>query len=85
MRNEQISHQNRSLLLNVVVLIVLIAATLVGWLWVWGLFFIYLSYRAYVEEVTFVVTPIRKAETPKTYWIVSVFWFLVGASYLVLV
>lgn len=72
-------------ILNLAVLIVLIAATLIGWLWVWGLFFIYLSYQAFKDEVTFVVTPISKAEAPELYWIVSGFWFLVGASYLIFV
>lgn len=71
--------------LNLIVLVALVSATMMGWLWVWGLFFIYLSYQAYIDEATFVITPIRKSETPVIYWIVSVFWFLVGASYLVMV
>lgn len=72
-------------ILNFVVLIALVAATLAGWLWAWGLFFIYLSYQAYVDEVTFVVTPISKADMPTLYWVVSAFWFLIGASYLFLI
>lgn len=71
-------------ILNLAVLLGLVSATLIGWLWVWGLFFIYLSYQAYTDEVTFVVTPISKAETPLLYWIVSGFWLLIGASYLLL-
>lgn len=72
-------------ILNVTVLVILVAATIVGWLWAWGLFFIYLSYQAYVDEVTFIITPISKTEAPVLYWIVSIFWFLIGMSYLVLV
>ena len=72
-------------ILNILVLIILVVVTLAGWLWVWGLFFIYLSYQAFVEEVTFVITPISKAEAPILYWIVSGFWFLIGASYLLLI
>ena len=75
----------KSHMLNCLVLLILVVSTAIGWLWVWGLFFIYLSYQAYIEEVTFVVTPISKAEAPKLYWIVSAFWFLIGASYLVLI
>ena len=70
--------------LNCGVLLALVVSTAIGWLWVWGIFFIFLSYQAYVEEVTFVVTPISKAEAPILYWIVSAFWFLIGASYLML-
>ncbi len=72
-------------ILNIAVLVALVGATLLDWLWVWGLFFIYLSYQAFVEEMTFVVAPISKAEAPALYWSVSVFWFLIGVSYLVLV
>ena len=72
-------------ILNSLVLIILVTATLFGWLWVWGLFFIYMSYQSYMDEVTFVITPIHKHESPVLYWIVSVFWFVIGAFYLVLV
>ena len=69
-------------ILNALALIILITATLMNWLWVWGIFFIYLSLQALRDEVTFVLTPISKAEMPTLYWVVSAFWFLIGASYL---
>lgn len=71
--------------LNTLVLVLLAGGTSMGWLWIWGLFFIYLSFQAYLDEMTFVVTPISKAEAPALYWVASAFWFLIGASYLFLV
>lgn len=75
----------KNYILNIVVLALLIAATLLGCFWVWGFFFIYLSYQAFKDEATFVVTPISKAEAPVLYWIVSGFWLLIGISYLLMI
>ena len=59
---------------TVVALVVLLAATALGWFWVWGVFFFYWAIVGIVTQQAFVVQTVRRRESPVLFWVISVSW-----------
>ncbi len=59
---------------TVVALVVLLAATALGWFWVWGVFFFYWAIVGIVTQQAFVVQSVRRHESPVLFWVISVSW-----------
>ena len=63
---------------TVAALAVLLVATLIGWYWVWGVFFLYWAGCGIVMGHAFVVQTIYRAETPVLFWLVSIMWVVLA-------
>lgn len=59
---------------TVVALVVLLAATALGWMWVWGVFFLYWAVVGIVTQQAFVVQTVRRDESPVLFWVISASW-----------
>jgi len=59
---------------TVVALVVLLAATALGWMWVWGVFFFYWAVVGIVGQQAFVVQTVRRDENPVLFWVIGVSW-----------
>ena len=68
---------------NWIALIILIAATAIGFYFIWGLLFIYWSVRSYYDGTVFLLSPIHRSDTPVLYWALSALWLLFGLWYLI--
>ena len=60
--------------LTLAAMVVLLAATWWGWMWVWGLFFLYWAVMGLVTGDAFVVVPLRRADDPFLFWLISAMW-----------
>ncbi len=63
---------------TVVALAALLAATLVGWYWVWGIFFLYWAVFGIVGGRAFVVQAVSRDESPVLFWLISVTWMILA-------
>lgn len=63
---------------SVVALVVLVAATVVGWYWVWGVFFLYWAVYGVVVGRAFVVQQVLRQESPVLFWLVTVTWLVLS-------
>ena len=68
----------RSKLLTVLALAVLLAATWVGWQWVWGVFFLYWAVGGIMTGQAFVVQTIDRYESPVLFWLISIMWLVLS-------
>ena len=68
----------QSKLPTVVALAVLLGATLIGWYWVWGIFFLYWAVSGIVMGHAFVVQTVNRDESPVLFWLVSVTWLVLA-------
>ncbi|MCY3784763.1 MAG: hypothetical protein OXG79_13415 [Chloroflexi bacterium] len=59
---------------TVLALVVLLTATALGWMWVWGVFFFYWAVVGIVAQQAFVVQTVRRDENPVLFWVISVSW-----------
>ncbi len=59
---------------TVVALVVLLAATALGWFWVWGVLFFYWAIVGIVAQQAFVVQTVRRRDSPVLFWVISVSW-----------
>jgi len=59
---------------NILALIVIYIAVLMGWQWVWGVLFIMWTIPAlYSREVT-IIRPVARSTNPFLYWIIVCTW-----------
>ncbi|MCY3630753.1 MAG: hypothetical protein F4120_02255 [Rhodothermaceae bacterium] len=63
---------------NVVALAVLLVATLMNWMWIWGILFIYWAVPAFLTSETHLVGPISRDTQPVIFWLVTVLWIVLG-------
>ena len=63
---------------TVVALAILLAATLVGWYWVWGLFFLYWAIASIIMRQAFVVQIVYRDENPVLFWLISITWLVLA-------
>lgn len=68
----------QSKLPTVVALAVLLATTLAGWYWVWGIFFLYWAVSGIVTGHAFVVQTVNRDENPVIFWLVSITWLVLA-------
>ena len=76
--NSLIALFNRTKIPTVVALVVLLAATAVGWYWVWGVFFLYWGIAAIVMRQAFVVQTVRQDEKPVLFWFICATWIILS-------
>ena len=70
---------NRTKIPTVVALLALLAATAIGWYWVWGLFFLYWAIAAIVTGQVFVVQTVYRSENPVLFWAIAATWLILSA------
>ena len=63
---------------TVVALGLLLAATVAGWYWIWGVFFLYWAVYGILTGQAFVVQAILRDEHPLLFWFVSVTWVVLA-------
>ena len=63
---------------TVAALVVLLAATLAGWYWVWGIFFLYWAVSGIVTGHAFVVQTVQRHENPVLFWLISITWLILA-------
>ena len=68
----------QSKLPTVVALTVLLAATLIGWYWVWGIFFLYWAVSGIVTGHAFVVQTVYRDQSPVLFWLISITWLVLA-------
>ncbi len=68
----------QSKLPTVVALAVLLYSTLVGWYWVWGIFFLYWAVSGIVMGHAFVVQTVSRDESPVLFWLISIAWLVLA-------
>ena len=59
---------------TIIGLILLAAAMVMNWTWMWGLLFLYWVIPDLFTGVTYFIEEIRKDEHPILYWIIVVTW-----------
>lgn len=64
---------------TVVALAVLLAATAMDWIWVWGVFFLYWSVHGIATGQAFVVQMVQRDENPRLFWFISISWVVLAA------
>lgn len=69
----------RTKLPTVAALAVLLAATALGWYWVWGVFFLYWAIAGIVTRQTFVVQTVQRDENPALFWCICITWLALAA------
>lgn len=70
--------ESQSNLPTVAALAVLLAATLFGWYWVWGIFFLYWAVAGIVTGRAFVVQTVRRDQNPVLFWLISTTWLVLA-------
>lgn len=65
-------------MINYIALPVLLAATMVGLYWVWGLLFIWWVVPAIMSGQALLVFEIYRDEDPLLYWAVTALWAVLG-------
>lgn len=68
---------------TVVVLIVLVAATLFDWYWVWGVMFLYWAVLSVAVGQVFLVQTVRRDESAVLFWSVSGMWVILAVAVIV--
>ena len=64
-------------------LVVLLAATLLDWYWVWGLVFLYWALATTLSGQAFIVQPVERDKHPALFWTVSAMWVVLSALVIV--
>ncbi len=77
--NHYFNRVTQSKLPTVVALLVLLAATFVGWYWVWGILFLYWAVLGIVTGNAFVLQTVQRDESPLLFWLISVAWLILAA------
>lgn len=76
MENQRSLHTPRWV--NVVALAVLLVATWMNWIWIWGILFIYWAVPAFVTGEAHLVGSVSRDEQPVVFWLVTALWILLG-------
>ena len=63
---------------TVLALAALVGATLIGWYWVWGVFFLYWAVAGIVMGHAFVVQTVYRDENPILFWLISITWIVLA-------
>ncbi|MEM7412022.1 MAG: aromatic ring-hydroxylating dioxygenase subunit alpha [Myxococcota bacterium] len=61
---------------SIATLCVLVATTLAGWSWPWGLLFLFWTLRSLRDGITQLVEPVARAENPALFWSINAVWAL---------
>lgn len=64
--------------LTLLALCVLAVATALGWMWVWGLLYLYWAVTGVMSGRAFVVEDIAQSESPVLFWLINVLWAAAG-------
>ena len=59
---------------NVIALVVIYVAVLMGWQWVWGVLFLMWTVPALVSGEVHLISSVRKSESPMLFWAIIVTW-----------
>ncbi len=65
---------------TILALAVLLGATVMGWYWVWGLFFLYWAIAGIVARQAFVVQIVYRDENPVLFWFISISWIILSIA-----
>lgn len=76
--NPSLNRLFRSKLPTVVALAILLAATFIGWYWVWGILFLYWAVLGIVTGNAFVLQTVQRGESPLLFWLISVAWLVLA-------
>ncbi|MDA4847981.1 hypothetical protein [Hoeflea poritis] len=63
---------------TVLAIIVLAVATAMGWIWMWGLLYMYWAVMGPLTGSAFVVESVDRDDNPVLFWIISAAWFAAG-------
>ena len=70
---------NKSTLLNILALIVIYVAVLMGWQWVWGILFRMWTVPALYSGQVNLIGPVAKKENPTLFWLIVLTWIGLSA------
>lgn len=65
-------------IVHYVVFVLLLASTLIGWNWLWGLLFIFWTIPAYFSGRVFFIDMVERQKEPVFYWAILLTWLLLG-------
>lgn len=63
---------------TIVALVLMYAALIMNWEWMWGVLFLIWVIPDIYSEVTYFIEPITKKESPILYWMVIITWVLLA-------
>ncbi|WP_136657806.1 hypothetical protein [Nitratireductor sp. XY-223] len=64
--------------LTILAIVVLAVSTAMGWLWVWGLLYIYWALAGPMTGSAFVLETVQRSANPVLFWIISAAWCAAG-------
>ena len=64
--------------LNALVLVGLLVALYMNWMWPWGLLFVYWAVPAIRNGETLLIGPMSRAQAPVLFWLVTTLWIVLG-------
>lgn len=64
--------------LHYIVFLLLLASTVIGWSWLWGLLFIFWTIPAYFSGSIFFIDMVERKKEPLFYWAILLTWLLLG-------
>ena len=59
----------------------LLAATLLGWWWAWGLWFLHWTAYGFATGRTFVLWTVTREEQPPLFWAAQAVWLVLAALF----
>ena len=63
-------------------IVILVAATYVEWLWVWGVLFVYWAAVSIYSGDAFVVETVERADNALLFWLITAMWGGFGLWYI---
>ncbi|WP_419907663.1 hypothetical protein [Hoeflea sp.] len=64
--------------LTILAILVLAVATVMGWLWMWGLLYMYWAVMGPLTGSAFVIESIERSDNPLLFWIICAAWMAAG-------
>jgi hypothetical protein len=58
----------------------LVIATVMGWLWVWGLLYLYWAVAGAMTGNAFVIEIIERDRNPVLFWVINTLWTIAGVG-----
>lgn len=59
---------------TILVIVALVIATLLNWLWIWGLLFLFWSVQSLLLGRVYLIGYIRQSSNPGLYWLITAMW-----------
>ena len=64
--------------LTIFAIVVLAISTALGWMWVWGILYLYWAVMGAVSGSAFVIEDISVSESPILFWLINTMWAAAG-------